>query len=339
MSLAAGATQAKRKMTKRIGTHSGTFHCDEALGCFLLRQTDKFADAEVVRTRDPEVLKDLDAVIDVGGVYNPEANRFDHHQRGFEEVFGHGHSMKLSSAGLVYKHYGREVVARVAGLDPGSGDLEAVYLAVYRSFMEAIDAIDNGINQWDSAAPPRYTNSTHLSARVGQLNPAWNEEGGDEVLLSRFAAAAELAGAEFVESVRYHAQSWLPARSIVKDSLDQRTEADPSGGIMRLLGYCPWKEHLYVLEREAGIEGQVIYVVYEDEREKKWRVQAVGAAPGSFESRKALPVPWRGLRDAELSAAACLPGCVFVHASGFIGGHETLEGALEMARRALAFAE
>ena len=44
----------------------------------------------------------------------------------------------------MYKHYGREVVARVAGLDPGSGDLEAVYLAVYRSFMEAIDAIDNG---------------------------------------------------------------------------------------------------------------------------------------------------------------------------------------------------
>jgi uncharacterized UPF0160 family protein len=68
-------------------------------------------------------------------------------------------------------------------------------------------------------------------------------------------------------------------------------------------------------------------------------VQAVGAAPGSFESRKALPAPWRGLRDAELSAAAGLPGCTFVHASGFIGGHETLEGALEMARRALAFAE
>ncbi len=25
--------------TKTIGTHSGTFHCDEALGCFLLHQT------------------------------------------------------------------------------------------------------------------------------------------------------------------------------------------------------------------------------------------------------------------------------------------------------------
>lgn len=48
-----------------------TFHCDEALGCFLLRQTAAFKDAEIVRTRDPQLLKDLDVVIDVGGVYDP----------------------------------------------------------------------------------------------------------------------------------------------------------------------------------------------------------------------------------------------------------------------------
>ncbi len=54
-----------------IGTHSGTFHCDEALGCFLLRQTPQFRDADIVRSRDPEVLKDLDVVIDVGGTYEP----------------------------------------------------------------------------------------------------------------------------------------------------------------------------------------------------------------------------------------------------------------------------
>lgn len=51
----------------KLGTHSGTFHCDEALGCYMLKRTAKFADAEIVRTRDPDVLKDLDIVIDVGG--------------------------------------------------------------------------------------------------------------------------------------------------------------------------------------------------------------------------------------------------------------------------------
>lgn len=45
----------------------------------------------------------LDAVLDVGGVYDPNADRFDHHQKGFNEMLGHGFTTKLSSAGLVYK--------------------------------------------------------------------------------------------------------------------------------------------------------------------------------------------------------------------------------------------
>lgn len=51
--------------------------------------------------------------------------------------------------------------------------------------------------------------------------------------------------------------------------------------------------------------------------------------------RLPLPEAWRGLRDEALSELAGIPGCVFVHASGFIGGNRTREGALEMARRAL----
>lgn len=39
---------------KRVGTHNGSFHCDEALGCFMIRLTEKFAGAEIVRTRDPQ---------------------------------------------------------------------------------------------------------------------------------------------------------------------------------------------------------------------------------------------------------------------------------------------
>jgi len=42
-------------------------------------------------------------VLDVGGVYDPSRHRYDHHQKGFSEVFGHGFNTKLSSAGLVYK--------------------------------------------------------------------------------------------------------------------------------------------------------------------------------------------------------------------------------------------
>lgn len=39
---------------KRVGTHNGSFHCDEALGCFMIRLTNKFSDAQIVRTRDSQ---------------------------------------------------------------------------------------------------------------------------------------------------------------------------------------------------------------------------------------------------------------------------------------------
>lgn len=42
---------------KKVGTHNGSFHCDEALGCFMIRLADKFSGADIVRTRDPKVTK------------------------------------------------------------------------------------------------------------------------------------------------------------------------------------------------------------------------------------------------------------------------------------------
>jgi uncharacterized UPF0160 family protein len=54
-------------------------------------------------------------------------------------------------------------------------------------------------------------------------------------------------------------------------------------------------------------------------------------------SRKALPEPWRGIRDDELSKLSGIAGCIFVHASGFIGGNHSKEGALEMAVKSLSF--
>jgi uncharacterized UPF0160 family protein len=65
-------------------------------------------------------------------------------------------------------------------------------------------------------------------------------------------------------------------------------------------------------------------------------VQAVTVEGRAYENRLSLPEPWRGLRDGALVEASGVPGARFVHAAGFIGGHETYEGALEMARAALA---
>lgn len=321
---------------KHVGTHNGSFHCDEALGCFMIRLTSKYSNAEIVRSRDPQVLEGLDAVLDVGGVYDPSRDRYDHHQKGFGEVFGHGFSTKLSSAGLVYKHFGKEIIAKELQVDEGHPDVHRLFLAVYKSFMEAIDAIDNGINQYDTDQPPKYVNNTHLSSRVGKFNLDWTDpDQSSKKENEAFERAMALAGSEFLDNVRFHAKSWLPARSIVMECLATRFDVDPSGEIMVLKTFCPWKLHLFELEGELKIDPLVKYVLYQDDRSKQWRVQAVAKSPDSFESRKGLPAQWRGLRDDDLSRESQIPGGVFVHMSGFIGGNQSFEGALAMAGAAL----
>jgi len=102
---------------------------------------------------------------------------------------------------------------------------------------------------------------------------------------------------------------------------------------MRLERTCPWKDHLYNLEEEMSIE-QILYVLYGDS-DGRWRIQCVGEAGVAFKSRLPLPEAWRGKRDEELAKISGINGTVFVHNTGFIGGAQTYEGVLEMARSSL----
>ncbi|KAG6902874.1 hypothetical protein C0995_010043 [Termitomyces sp. Mi166 len=314
-----------------IGTHNGTFHCDEALAVFLLRQTNKYRDADLIRTRDPAVLDTCNIVVDVGAVYDESIQRFDHHQRGFTEVFGHGFTTKLSSAGLVFKyvapqtmHFGKEIIASVTQLSVDDEKVEKLWLKLYREFIEAIDAIDNGISQYPNDIKPKYRSRTDLSSRVGHLNPAWNHPADPKTVDALFAKASQLTGEEFLGRLNYYANAWLPVRHLLLSSITKSKETiDSTGKIILLEQFLPWKEHLFELEADtsSGIaKGEAIYIVYADETASNWRVQAVPVSPESFESRKALPEEWRGLRNEELSKASGIPGGIFIHASGFIGG-------------------
>ena len=64
-----------------------------------------------------------------------------------------GFNTKLSSAGLVYKHYGREIIAKMIGKPQSDPDVETIYLAVYKNFVEAVDAVDNGESSMSSGSP------------------------------------------------------------------------------------------------------------------------------------------------------------------------------------------
>ncbi|OBZ81012.1 hypothetical protein A0J61_10939, partial [Choanephora cucurbitarum] len=231
------------KMVKTIGTHSGHFHCDEALAVSLLKKTKEFNDASLIRTRDASKLAECDIIVDVGGVYDPATHRYDHHQRGFTETFDAEHKTKLSSAGLVYKHFGKEVIMNVLGKTEIDSDVEMLYQKTYDGFVESLDANDNGISAYPSNINPLFKDSpTSLYHRVAQKNPGWNEPLNDAEIDARFVEASDMAGSELIGYVKRLQTSWLPARSLVVEALDKATEIHSSGRVIALERSCPWKE-------------------------------------------------------------------------------------------------
>ncbi|KAI0143076.1 putative UPF0160 protein C27H6.8 [Xylariaceae sp. FL1272] len=348
-------TSAKRLKTEGsvlIGTHNGHFHADEALAVHMLKQLPTYASASLVRTRDPAVLATCHTVVDVGSEYDAEKNRYDHHMRTFTTTFP-GRDTKLSSAGLVFMHFGKALISQRLGKPEESEEVGLIWHKMYESFIEALDAHDNGISAYDPAAlssagiTKKFKDGGfNLGAMVGRFNPEWNDEIPTDPVAAqaaedaRFLKASARIGEEFDRELAYKARSWLPAREIVKKAYANRTEYDAQGRIMVFDGESvPWKDHLYTLEEESGAVSKVLYVLYPEKPtpDAKWRIQAVPVADGSFESRKALPEPWRGSRDEQLDEKSGIKGGVFVHASGFIGGNKTFEGAKAMADKACEF--
>ena len=355
------AETAKRLKTSSplIGTHNGHFHADEALAVYMLRLLPDYQAAPLVRTRDQTVLDTCHTVVDVGGTYDDSKKRYDHHQRTFNTPFP-DHTTKLSSAGLVYMHYGKAIIAQHAKLPVEHPDVELIYQKLYDDFIEAVDAHDNGINQYDSSqlekagVEKRFsTGGVTLASLVGDmnhedpLNPDAPSKSTSEQPQAeedyRFSQASAMMGMAFLRKLHGAVTAWLPARTIVKEAFTNRAQQHHSGQLMVLpRAGIPWKEHLYNIEEAEGLpeDKKMFYVLYPEKEDpgSKWRIQAVSKSFSSFENRKSLPEPWRGVRDAELDQLLgdkVENGATFVHASGFIGGHATEAGVRAMAALAL----
>jgi len=333
-----------------IGTHNGHFHADEALAVYMLRLLPTYKDSKLVRTRDPALLETCHTVVDVGGEYDASKNRYDHHQRTFDTTFP-ARPTKLSSAGLVYMHFGKAIIAQYLNIPEDAPEVSVLWEKIYEDFIEAVDAHDNGISLYDPKAvanaglEKRFADGGYsLGAMVSRLNPNWNDpkpsnrEEAQAEEDKKFLVASQRMGEEFSRDLEYYVKAWLPARDIVHKAYAKRLEYDSLGKVMVFEGQSvPWKDHLYTLEEQQGGNGKVLYVLYPEDQapNAKWRIQAVPVSKDSFESRKPLPEAWRGYRDEKLDDISGVPGGVFIHASGFIGGNKTFEGAKAMALKAL----
>lgn len=322
----------------KICTHSGTFHADESLAVYMLKLLEQYSNASVIRSRKPEDWERADIVVDVSGKYDGK-KFFDHHQREFTGTFDDKHKTKLSSAGLVFKHFGKRIIHEVLGYDLQKDikSVDFIYNKVYDDFLEAVDANDNGINKYANQLdlkPRFHDRNFSLGGTVANLNPSWEVNATPEIYFEQFNKASKLMGEAFIQVLNYVGKSFLPAQKLVQAAFDNRFNVDKSGKLVLFNKYVPWKEHLYQIEKEANTEGQVLYILFPDNG-GSWRITAVPVQAGSFESRKKLPADWRGLRDDALSEKTGVPGCVFIHAAGFTGGAKTKEGILKLARMSI----
>lgn len=280
-------------------------------------------------------------MVDVGGEFDKTKNLFDHHQKSFEHTFSSlrpefpDYNVRLSSAGLIYTHFGEEVIEEIlkkkCDLKVDGKLLKKIFEKVYQGLIQEIDGIDNGVPMFNGE--PTYRITSDISSRVGRFNPSWNSNDDFDVQ-SQFEKAMVIVGEEFDDRVLYYGSVWYPARSIVAAALENRYKTHSSGEIINLSRICPWKDHLFDLEKENGLEGSIKLVIFRS-GPADVRVNCVPNKPGSFVCRKFLHKEWRGVRDQELDKVSGIEGAIFVHATGFIGGCKTEEGAMQMAIKSL----
>ena len=91
---------------KTIVTHSSHFHPDDVCAVAVLHilLDGKY---KLIRTRDMEIAKKADFLLDFGGEYDPKRQRFDHHQQGGAGVRPNG--VPYAAFGLVWKEYGEKI--------------------------------------------------------------------------------------------------------------------------------------------------------------------------------------------------------------------------------------
>lgn len=282
-----------------IATHNGNFHADDVFSVAALKQV--FPSFTLIRTRDLAVIAKADIVLDVGGVYDADAGRFDHHQRGGAGERENG--TPYSSFGLIWKKYGLAIC---------EGNKEVVR-SVDASLVSAIDAVDCGYVKG-------VAEGISLSQTISMFNPTWQEESHFDRCFDEAVEFASRVLMRFIAS----ASGGVNAKTIVAEAINKAE--DPR--LIILEKYTPWKTTVHNVSKEA------LFVVYPSET-GQWRIQTVPVELGSFEDRKPLPKAWAGLADNELQAITGIEDAMFCHNGLFIAGAQSFDGVMTMAALAL----
>lgn len=283
---------------RSCGVHDGEFHADEIVACALLIRANLIDERSIIRTRDPLVLEKCEFVCDVGGEFDFEKKRFDHHQISYK-----GH---LSSAGMVLSYLCCNQI------------LSGVFCHyLERVLVRGVDEIDNGI------MPPIYGLCT-FSGVVAAFVPCDRSNVDD--LNKAFYEALHFALAHLAREERrfLYVQKF---KSIVKKVMERDREC------LIFDQPIPWRESFFEMNGEAH-SAEFIIMPYG----KYWQLRCIPPTYArSMEVRVPLPETWAGLLSKDLQEATGISGAIFCHKGLFISFWETKEDALKALRIVTSF--
>ena len=316
----------------KIITHSGPFHCDDVMACALLAAATDGGRVEIKRTRDSNIISPpappcgwRAAVVDVGGVYDPANQQFDHH---FLPPPMREDGTKLASAGMVFEALKSHWMQ--GGICPLLDNLTTPAINRIDDLVRKVDAADNGVKVegWS------LSETVHKCNPVGVASTPENFDHRFGVLVEIFRL--RLNGSfldkdqnSFVEAVTTHPTivGWVSEHDAAMAASEDRIRhafGQPGSNLV----LKEYEVALFSVGAEAPAEK--LYSIFPSPG-GEWMVQQIPITPGAFEGRKPLPAAWAGKRGEDLDAVTGVEGGVFVHPGRFIGGHKTLEGALALA--------
>ncbi len=292
----------------KIITHDGNFHPDElfAVATLLLVLDLSNDEYEIIRTRDPEAIKTGDYILDVGGIYDPANNRFDHHQIGRAGERPNG--IPYATFGLVWKKFGEKICGGKEIAD-----------RVDEKMVQSIDADDNGVATFQPLS--KDITPYQFESAISSFIPTWREKDQniDAAFLKVLVLVEEVLAREITRAKHY-----FEGKSLILEAYEKAEDKR----IIILKDAYSWKE---VLSKFP----EPLFVVGNDGRRSEWAVASVREEGASFVSRKLLPESWAGKRDDQLAKITGVKEAFFCHNGRHLAMAKTFDGAMAMAKLAL----
>lgn len=297
-----------------VAIHDGAFHADDVTAVAITRII--YPDLTFIRTRDPEIIAAADVAFDVGKKYDPETNRFDHHQK--EGAGQRDTGVLYASAGLAWKHFGELAIRH---LEPHLTDAQVheVKRLADESFFANVDALDCG---QDIPGEIRFS----YAGLIDSFNPGWRQDQSAQGVADGFIHALNVSE-QLVRNLIREIADGVIAADLVHEAYRKAPGKEKS--VLLIEQAIPY-ETVVVQELK-----DVLYVVYPD-KTGGWRVKVVRKDLSSYAARRDLPAAWGGLEREKLDAVTGILGGIFCHRGLFVAGHQTIDGALAMANAAVA---